>query len=652
MPSLIKSRIGQGDIVSILAFLKPYRRIFLWGEMGSGKSTLAVELLHRFRMRQKTCLLLELDPGTPPFGVPGAISIGEVRKGQLLWESMLPLCTFNSGRFRLPLVLAAQQLMNNVMSSNDRPTILIDPPGVVKGVGGAELLIGFVQTLQVDAILVLCKSFDMPLVEELGALSVPILTVDASSAAVNPTKMEKARWRTRLWDDFLRRASGEECDLRLLNCIGTPPPRNLPEAWRGRQLALLDEAGECVGMGEIRTLENHALITRVVRCSPAVARTVLIRDAGRSDSGYLQTITHKTFVQKKRLVPAEMSSTYAPITRRSPPVSSYIGVAWATLVAGVFGDPILHVRLRNQKRSFFFDLGDPASLSKKIAHQVEAIFLSHAHLDHIGGFIWFLRCRIGPFGACRIFGPKGTIQRIANFLEAIIWDRIEDLGPVFKVAEIEGGRLKRAQLQPGKKVVVHPPKSMQNGIILTDDSFIIRAEICDHNIPSVAYALEFTQEIRIRKDRLNALSLQPGPWLGSLKYSIAKNMPEAVITLPEGGEVSAGELAKQLVIIRPGKKLVYAADMADTEANRRKMINFAQGAHTLFCEAAFSQADSMKAAATQHLTTIAAAHIARSAGVRYLVPFHFSKRYEFTPHVLYDELRAEAGGVQVIGPEV
>lgn len=649
MQASFTPHIRQDDIASMLALLKPYRRIYLWGEMGAGKSTLAVQLLHRFALQRKNCLLLELDPGTPPFGVPGTICTGSSKNREIFWEHMVPLCTFNSVRFRLPLILAAQKLMNTVKKRYDKPIILIDPPGVVRGVGGAELLTSFAESLEVDAILVLCRDPEVPNMDELAALSLPLFTVEASPAARKPAKTEKAKWRTRLWNNFLAQAREELYDLQDLNLIGTPPPRDIPEAWQGRQLALLDSAGESVAVGEILALVNDALTVKVVRASPVPATTLLIRDAGRNEAGNLATITYQLPVPRHAEAPAEMGSTHISSGRQSPPLSSHMGTAWATLVGGVFGDPLLHVRLRNQKRSFLFDLGDPARLRAKIAHQVEAVFLSHAHLDHIGGFIWFLRCRIGPFGPCRIFGPEGTIQRIENFLQAIIWDRIEDLGPIFEVAEIQGGKLIRAQLQPGKEPESLQPKSIQKGIILADESFNIRAEICDHNIPSVAYALEFVQDISIRKDRLNQLHLPPGPWLGSLKHCIFSKTPESVIALPDGSEMSAGELAEELAIIRPGKKLVYVADIADTAENRRKVINLAQGAHTLFCEAAFAKKDRDKATATQHLTTAAAVRIAKSAGVRHLVPFHFSKRYELNPHLLYDELRAETGNVQIIG---
>ena len=104
-----------------------------------------------------------------------------------------------------------------------------------------------------------------------------------------------------------------------------------------------------------------------------------------------------------------------------------------------------------------------------------------------------------------------------------------------------------------------------------------------------------------------------------------------------------------MTIIRPGKKLVYAADMADTAANREKVTALADGAHTLFCEAPFTMAHADKAHATQHLTTLAAVEIARRAGAGRLVPFHFSKRYEQDPAAVFDEILSAAGPVKIIG---
>ncbi len=642
--------IGNDNISVLPEMLAQYRRIFFWGEMGVGKSTLAVQLLHQFTEKVQNCLLLELDPGAPLFGVPGSISLGKSDQSEIIVEEIRPLCTINGIRFRLPLILEASKLLNNAQGRHGDVPIIIDPPGVIRGVGGAELLMAFAQSLEPDVFLVLCKGSKIPFADELAALSLPVLIIEPPPEAKKPTKIERARYRTRQWDIFLTRASENVVDLQLLNLIGTVPPLGITQVWPGRQIAFLGKAGEATGMGEILAFAGNILTVKEVRINQAQPESLLIRDAGRLATGLLGTVRHETSTPRARKVPEEMSPAFIT-TRYSPPVSCHMGPAWITLLGGVFGDPLLHVRLRSKKRSFLFDLGDPARLQAKIAHQVEAVFISHAHLDHIGGFVWFLRSRIGPFGPCRIFGPEGTIDRIEGFLKAIIWDRIENQGPVFEVAEIKGKILKRALLQPGKKTVNLKTKQIKDGIILEDDSLNVQCTICDHNIPSVAYAIQFTQEISIRKDKLQHLGLAPGPWLGHLKHLLVLNRQEHLITLPDNSTKAVGELAKELTRIRPGKKMVYVADMADTAENREKIINLASGAHTLFCEAAFSIKDRDKAKATQHLTTGAAAQIASFAGVRRLVPFHFSKRYERNPKLLYEEICKEAGEIEIIGAQ-
>lgn len=636
------------SISNLITRLQPYRRILLWGEPGAGKSTLAVELLQQMESKGQAGLLLELDPGTPPFGVPGTVGAGRIHAGKLLIAQMLPLCTLDSLRFRLPLLEAARELLLTYQHLDEDATLLIDPPGVIRGVGGAELMMALVQSLSVDAIAVLAGTGELPQRNELQALARPVVPVAISPAAKKLTATAKARQRTALWDDFLTRAKDEEYDLQHLCCIGTPPPSDSPDGWRGKQVALLDDAGKVVAMGEVLGLDPNLLSARMVRSSPARGTTLLIRDCGRNEAGSLVTIAPLVSSQTTRHVPGDMGTAFRTTGHLSPPVSCNLGVAWATLIGGVFGDPLLHVRLRNQKRSFLFDLGASSRLPARIAHQVEAVFLSHTHLDHIAGFIWFLRSRLGPFGPSRIFGPAGTIERLEHFLNAITWDRIDDTGPLFVVTEIGDAELAQVQMQPGRKSMCLGSRPVDNGIILADDTLRVRAAICDHNIPSIAYALEFHQGISIRKDRLRLLNLPPGPWLGKLKQSIAQKASTALIDLPDGSKRLAGELAAELTIITPGKKLVYIADMADNEENRRKVVHLAHDAHTVFCEAAFTSADQDKAMATQHLTTIAAAQIANTAGVKQLVPFHFSKRYEHRPHALYEEISREAGNVRVV----
>jgi ribonuclease Z len=630
--------------------LKGHARVLIWGAMGVGKSTLALELARWLGRRQCGGGILALDPGSPVFGVPGALNRGWWEGDRFRWTGCRALCSLDAARFRLPLVQAAGLLFGEAVAAGLSGPLVIDPPGVVRGVAGAELLTALVRALQVDAVVALDREGQpLPLAVELAWLPVKVVQRTASPGAARPSRIERAARRTRLWDAYLGETTSKTFLLEGMALLGTPPPRHLPAAWAGRQAALLDARGLTLGMGEVAGLADGVLTLRVPAGCEGAPAGILIRDAGRNARGFLESIPHVTPRSAEQRIPAEMAPPAVSSDAGSAPVFSRVGPAWATLVGGVFGDPLVHVRLRNQRRSLLFDLGDPARLAARVAHQVGVVCLSHAHLDHIGGFLWFLRARIGTFGPCKIFGPAETLTRIENFLGAVTWDRIEDNAPVFEVGEFDGARLKRARFAPGSPKVVLPELPAADGVLLSEDNLGIRTVVCDHKIPSLAYALQFRMEISVRKDRLKACGLVPGPWLGRLKACIAARTPEVEIDLPDGTRRGAGELARELTLIRPGKKLVYAADMADTPANREKVVALAAGAHTLFCETAFTLAHKDKAGATQHLTTSAAVEIARRAGVERLVPFHFSKRYEHDPAAVYEEILSAAGPVKIIG---
>jgi ribonuclease BN (tRNA processing enzyme) len=647
-------QVDAQDLESLIGLLEFHRRILIWGEMGAGKSTLAMALGPRLARHHGACQILCLDPGTPPFGVPGALSRGVWRDGGFHWGDLQALCSLDANRFRLPLLQAAQRLVGGDAIQAEQGPTLIDPPGVVRGTGAAELLDGLVTGLKVDVVLALHRpSSPSPLAELLNFLPVEVIPYPTAAAASRPTKRERSRCRTRLWDAYLANTTNAVISLEATPLLGTPPSPEVPAAWAGRQAALIDGRGQTVAMGEVVRLLQSRLELKLPSTDPVsvdrgeAPAAILIRNAGRTAAGLMESLP--AMASACRQTPPEMAPPGSAAVTASPPITVRVGPAWATLVGGVLGDPLLHLRLRHRKESLLFDLGDAARLSARVAHQVRAVFLSHAHLDHIAGFIWFLRARIGLFGPCRIFGPAHTIERIESFLSAITWDRIEDNGPTFEVSEVHGDRLRRARLQTGRPRVDLPGEAVVGGKLFRGDEYHVEAVICDHKIPSVAYALCFSREINVRKDRLAARGWPPGPWLGRLKRCIAGEAEDDPIELPDGTRQAAGELAKALTFVRPGKRFIYAADMADTAANRRKLIALARGGHTLFCETAFMAADGDRAAATQHLTTTAAVEIARAAGVERLVPFHFSKRYEKGPARLYRELRAQAGRVKIIG---
>jgi ribonuclease BN (tRNA processing enzyme) len=318
-----------------------------------------------------------------------------------------------------------------------------------------------------------------------------------------------------------------------------------------------------------------------------------------------------------------------------------VGPFAAALVNGGFGDPLLLVRLRHGRRCLLFDLGDAGTLRTRTAHEVTDVFISHAHIDHIAGFFWLLRSRIGEFPPCRLYGPPGFAENVASLIAGVHWDRVAERAPRFAVAELHGERIERFAVSADRPVPQRLGiEAAPDGILLEDSLLRVRAAVLDHRTPVIAYALEPKAEIGVRKERLDAFGLPPGPWLAKLKLAVLEHDAAAAIELPDGSMRSAHELAAELLLIRPGEKLAYATDLADTTANRERLIALARGAHTFFCEAAFREADAERAARTGHLTTRACGEIATAAGVGRLIPFHFSRRYEDDPRSVYREVHA------------
>lgn len=627
-------QLSSDDIIERV--LGDDRRVLLLGQPGTGKSTCAAGLAAALHTAGRECWYLDADPGSPHFGVPGAVCLGQWRDGAWRLLAYAALCTLDAGRFRLPLAAAVRGLARAVQTG----VLLVDGPGVVRGVAGTELAGALTEAVAADLVLLLQHGDGRPpLAADLQALGVEVLRLRAAAGAHRPGKRLRARQRTQLWDEWLTDASTHAYDPDKLSMTGTVPPADVPSAWAGRQVGLLD-AGRTVALGEIVALTDHGLQIRAPGL-PVRADTLLIRDAIRTADGCLNTATPFASTALAYLPPPDLLPGQSPAGSGGPRPVVRLGIADAALVNGVQGDPMLHLRLRHQRRSLLFDLGMPDERpSTRIAHQVTDVFISHAHIDHIGGFLWLLRARMGDFPPCRLYGPPGLADHIEGLLRGIHWDRIGADGPQFEVAELHGVQLHRYRLQAGRVARdALATLTVDGGIVLEETAFAVRAMALDHGgTPVLAFAFEPPLQIGIRKERLAARGWPTGPWLGQLKALLLAGEHWATVELPDGTAATAGELAPEITLTEPGKKLVYATDLADTPDNRARLVRLAQDAHTLFCEAPFVRADAAQAKRTGHLTTRACGEIATAADVVQLIPFHFSRRYSDDIEPLYREI--------------
>ncbi|MBP2313307.1 MBL fold metallo-hydrolase [Azospirillum soli] len=97
----------------------------------------------------------------------------------------------------------------------------------------------------------------------------------------------------------------------------------------------------------------------------------------------------------------------------------------------------------------------------------------------------------------------------------------------------------------------------------------------------------------------------------------------------DGGtvEVPLGRLKAEALSLTAGQAIAYVVDAGFTAENAARIVDLARGADLLFIEAPFRAADAELAGARRHLTTAQAGQLAAAAGVRRVVPFHFSPRY-------------------------
>ena len=158
----------------------------------------------------------------------------------------------------------------------------------------------------------------------------------------------------------------------------------------------------------------------------------------------------------------------------------------------------------------------------------------------------------------------------------------------------------------------------------------------DHGIPALAFALEERAHVNIWRNKVEAMGLAVGPWLGAFKEAILRGSPEdAPIEVAWTGtrgerppSLPLGVLKQEIMRITAGRKIAYVVDCAYTEANVARIVSLVQEADILFIEAAFLQEDRTRAAERQHLTAHQAGTLARLADVKRLVTLHYSPRYQ------------------------
>jgi len=258
------------------------------------------------------------------------------------------------------------------------------------------------------------------------------------------------------------------------------------------------------------------------------------------------------------------------------------------------GLPALLLRAGGERVLFDCGEGTQQQLLRSVGlPELDAIFLTHYHLDHWLGLVGMLktfdlRARERPL---TVHGPPG-LRRLVQTLRPV-------MGRTAYPLEL-------LELEPYEEIRF--------------SSFLISPFPVNHRVEAYGYAfVEDDRPGRFDVQAARRLGVTEGPDFGRLQ---------------RGEEVGAVRPEQVVGQDRPGRRIVISGDTAPCQATEV----FAHGADVLVHEATFTEDERARARETAHTTARQAAELARDAGVRLLALTHLSTR--FFPREIRDEARA------------
>ncbi len=262
------------------------------------------------------------------------------------------------------------------------------------------------------------------------------------------------------------------------------------------------------------------------------------------------------------------------------------------------------------------------------------VFVSHLHMDHFAGFDRLLRLNLYQERCLRIVGPPGLVRGVEAKLAAYSWNLLGPHSADFSILALDwdGAGFRAAGVFRARDAFRRrdtPFPDLPPGILLDEPEFTVEAAVLDHGIPCLGFGLQERLRVNVHRARLDEMGLAPGPWLTQAKRAVRAGFgPETRFEAAPGRTMSLGVLREAGVLhVGPGQRVAYVTDMAASAANLDAAARLAAGADLFFVEAGFLPDDEALARAKHHMTAADAGALARRAGVRRAIPFHFSARY-------------------------
>ena len=315
------------------------------------------------------------------------------------------------------------------------------------------------------------------------------------------------------------------------------------------------------------------------------------------------------------------------------------------LINGPFDDPGIYIDFIFEKYAILFDLGEIDSLSSKDILKISHVFVTHTHMDHFSGFDRLIRLFLGRNRTLSLYGPQGFINNVAGKLSGYSWNLVNRYDNSFSldIIEIHPDSLIRRRFSCRNRFLPETPVVEPfNAVLVETPGWIISTVILDHEIPCLAFSIQEKFHINIKKDRLESLGLEVGPWITDFKQALfARSDPSSIFRLCDAKHqdrnYELGYLSMEIATITPGQKVTYITDAGFSNTNIEKMVDLARASDHLFIEATFLETHRQIAKDKYHLTACQAGTLAAMAKVRQFTIFHHSPRYAGQEDLLTEE---------------
>lgn len=257
------------------------------------------------------------------------------------------------------------------------------------------------------------------------------------------------------------------------------------------------------------------------------------------------------------------------------------------LTNGSTGDPGLYIDYPGKDNAILFDAGENPGLDPKRLGDLEAVFITHHHVDHFIGFDRIVRANLDRDKALHVYGPEGTIRKVYDRIKSYEYPFFPFQKIVLDVHEVLEGRIRSAALECSKQFpepeLTEAP--LDGPVIHQAQGWRVEAAHVDHTVPCLAFALV----------------------------------------------ESAGP---------DERRIAYVTDTAWSDVSRPRLVPLARKARRLYCDSFYSRAQASLAEKYHHMTATCAGELARLAEVDELVLIHFATRYAGRYQSLVDEARA------------